>query len=238
MGGRMSSQSDEQLWYQDIDAFIDKINCGVAARDRDMKIVYINDRLLHWLGYERAEILGQESGVLFPAKIRDLLLMEMDEIEGGDLRARMTVCQRKDGTGFPVLVLPQPFRDDAGEVIGGVSVIVDLTAIQMAKQAGYSAEGSVRSSLERIALEIQSIGLVADLPAATRAPLEHPELEGLSPREMEILTQLLSAHRVPQIADSLHISPHTVRNHLKSIFGKVGVSSQAALIRKVRSLSQ
>jgi len=29
-----------------------------------------------------------------------------------------------------------------------------------------------------------------------------------------------------------------VRNHLKSIFEKVGVSSQAALIRKVRSLSE
>jgi PAS domain S-box-containing protein len=238
MGGDMSSQSGEQPWYQDIDAFIDKVNCGVAARDRDMRIVYINDRLLRWLGYERAEILGQESGILFPAKIRDLLLLEKEEIEGGDLRARLTVCLRKDGTGFPVLVLPQPMRDDAGEVIGGVSVVVDLTAIQTAKQAGYAAEGTVRSLLERIALEIQSIGLVADHPAATRAPLEHPELQGLSPREMEVLTQLLSAHRVPQIAEALHISPHTVRNHLKSIFGKVGVTSQAALIRMVRSLSK
>jgi PAS domain S-box-containing protein len=234
----LSGQSGEQPWYQNIGAFIDKVNCGLAARDRDMKIVYINDRLLHWLGYERTEILGQESGILFPAKIHDLLLLEMEEIEGGDLRARLTVCLRKDGTGFPVLVLPQPIRDDAGKVIGGIAVVVDLTAIQMAKQAGYAAEGTVRSLLERIALEIQSIGLVADHPAATRAPLEHPELQGLSPREMEILTQLLSAHRVPQIAEALHISQHTVRNHLKSIFAKVGVSSQAALIRKVRSLSQ
>jgi PAS domain S-box-containing protein len=237
-GDHVSKKSDEKPWYTDIDSFIDLVNCGVAARDRDMRIVYVNDRLLRWLGYERAEILGQESGMLFPANIRDLLLLEKDEIEAGDLRARLTVCQRKDGTGLPVLVLPQPFRDDAGDVIGGVSVIVDLSAIQMAKQAGYSAEGSVRSSLERIALEIQSIGLVADHPAATRAPLEHPELEGLSPREREILTQLLSAHRVPQIAESLHISPHTVRNHLKSIFEKVGVSSQAALIHKVRSLAE
>jgi len=234
----MSSQSGEQHWYEDIESFVNMANCGLAARDRDMKIVYVNDRLLQWLGYERAEVIGRESGIFFPAKIRDLLLMEKDEIESGDLRARLTVCLRKNGTGFPVLLLPQPIRDEAGEVIGGVAVIVDLTAIQLAKQAGYAAEGSVRSLLERIALEIQSIGLVADHPAATRAPLEHPELEGLSPREMEILTQLLSAHRVSQIAETLHISPHTVRNHLKSIFEKVGVSSQAELIRKVRELSQ
>ena len=162
----------------------------------------------------------------------------MGEIESGDLRGRVTVGLRKNGTGFRVVLLPQPIRDEAGEIIGGVAVIVDLTAIQLAKQAGYAAEGTVRSLLERIALEIQSIGLVADHPAATRAPLEHPELQALSPREMEILTQLLSAHRVPQIAEALHISPHTVRNHLKSIFEKVGVSSQAALIHKVRSLSE
>jgi PAS domain S-box-containing protein len=234
----MSSQSGEQPWYQDIGRFIDNVNCGLAARDREMKIVYINDRLLRWLGYERNELLGQESGVLFPAEIRDLLLAEMDEVEAGDLRARLTVCLRKDGTGFPVLVLPQPIHDDAGEVIGGVAVIVDLTAIQTAKQAGYAAEGTVRSLLERIALEIQSISLVADHPAATRAPLEHPELQGLSPREMEILTQLVSAHRVPQIALALHISPHTVRNHLKSMFRKLEVGTQAELIERVRSLSE
>ena len=137
----------------------------------------------------------------------------------------------------PVLLLPQAFNDDDGEVLGGITVVVDLAAIQTAKQAGYAAEGTLRGSLERVALEIQSLGIAADVPASARAPLEHPELAGLSPREREILTHLLSAHRVPQIAEALHISQNTVRNHLKSIFQKIGVSSQAALIRKVRSLS-
>ena len=234
----MSTHPTNSPWYQHLDAFIDKINCGLVARDRDMKIVYVNSRLLSWLGYERDELMGQDAEVLLPENLRELGHMEIAEMEAGDLRARLTVSRRKDGTGLPVIVLPQPVRDEDGEIDGNVSVIIDLSAIQMAKQAGYSAEGSVRASLERIALEIQSIGLVADQPSATRAPLEHPELKGLSPREMEILTQLLSAHRVPQIAQALHISPHTVRNHLKSIFEKVGVSSQAALIHKVRALSE
>ena len=231
------SPRDSKTWYQDIDAILGKINCGLVARDRDRKLVYVNDRLLRWIGYERHELLGEETEILIPTDLRFLISSELAEIEGGDVRARITVFRRKDGTGFPVLLLPQAFNDDDGEVLGGITVVVDLAAIQTAKQAGYAAEGTLRGSLERVVLEIQSLGIAADVPASARAPLEHPELAGLSPREREILTHLLSAHRVPQIAEALHISQNTVRNHLKSIFQKIGVSSQAALIRKVRSLS-
>jgi DNA-binding NarL/FixJ family response regulator len=61
------------------------------------------------------------------------------------------------------------------------------------------------------------------------------ELAGLSDREREIVLALLQGHRVPGIARALHISPHTVRNHLKSVFRKLGVHSQAALVQKLRS---
>jgi DNA-binding CsgD family transcriptional regulator len=55
-------------------------------------------------------------------------------------------------------------------------------------------------------------------------------LTTLSMREKEILRRLCRNQRVPTIARALYISPHTVRNHLKSIFRKVGVSSQIELL--------
>ena len=57
-----------------------------------------------------------------------------------------------------------------------------------------------------------------------------PGLSLLSPRERQILDLLLSNRRVPQIAKTLRISPHTARNHLKSIYQKLGVHSQHELI--------
>lgn len=56
----------------------------------------------------------------------------------------------------------------------------------------------------------------------------------LSVREREVLARLMDNHRVPAIADSLFISQHTVRNHLKAIFRKFGVGDQQALIDFVR----
>jgi len=54
--------------------------------------------------------------------------------------------------------------------------------------------------------------------------------ERLSQREREILRAVSSGQRVASIASLLGISPHTVRNHLKAIFRKVGVHSQVELL--------
>ncbi|MBI3206917.1 MAG: response regulator [Myxococcales bacterium] len=58
-------------------------------------------------------------------------------------------------------------------------------------------------------------------------------LVGLSKREIQILDRFSGGDRAPAIARDLGISPHTVRNHLKAIFGKLGVRSQLELARKL-----
>ena len=53
-----------------------------------------------------------------------------------------------------------------------------------------------------------------------------------------MLTLLASGDRVQGIAARLYISEHTVRNHLKSIYRKVGVSGQAELVERMRELAR
>jgi DNA-binding NarL/FixJ family response regulator len=53
----------------------------------------------------------------------------------------------------------------------------------------------------------------------------------LSERELEVLRAVTLGHTNVQVADMLSISPHTVNNHLRSIFSKLGVSSRSALTR-------
>jgi DNA-binding NarL/FixJ family response regulator len=57
-----------------------------------------------------------------------------------------------------------------------------------------------------------------------------PQHEDLTERESEIMALIGEGLRNAQIADRLRISEKTVRNHLTSIFGKVGVSDRLGLL--------
>ena len=216
---------------------IDHVNCGIVAREPDGLMTYANERLLSWLGYERGQLVGRNVEMLVPPDLRDLIRSEMAASESGDARARMTVLQRKDSTTFPVITLPHRIVNDEGVYEGNIAIIVDLASVQTARPAGYEqSPEDVRSVLGRISLELQSLSLSAELPGEAKIPLNHPDLAELSPREVEVLGKLASGSRVPSIATELHISQHTVRNHLKSIYRKAGVQGQSELIEWVRAL--
>ena len=57
---------------------------------------------------------------------------------------------------------------------------------------------------------------------------------GLTSREREICLEVISGHSTAGIADRLSISPHTVQDHLKAAFAKVGVRSRGELVATLR----
>ena len=56
-------------------------------------------------------------------------------------------------------------------------------------------------------------------------------LRGVSDREAEVVAGVLRGLRNAEIAESLFICEYTVKDHLKHVFGKLGVSSRGGLIR-------
>jgi DNA-binding CsgD family transcriptional regulator len=59
------------------------------------------------------------------------------------------------------------------------------------------------------------------------------EAYSLTPREREVVGALASGDTTSEIAARLFMSQHTVRDHIKSVFDKVGVSSRAELVAKL-----
>jgi DNA-binding NarL/FixJ family response regulator len=106
---------------------------------------------------------------------------------------------------------------------------------------GIAAEMSDRSerlrSIMDLPVEHTDAGRkgTADQNDATDPSLPHTiQLErpaSLAPREWEVARALVRGQRMPDLARTLGISVHTARNHLRSVFRKLGVRSQAELMR-------
>ncbi|MFQ5849808.1 MAG: response regulator [Candidatus Binatia bacterium] len=160
----------------------------------------------------------------------------------------------------PREISPDIFLANTIKNVGGCLVelkrILEMLAIQRAEQqAGRLLCGLRRTTtdekvtdgepdlraikleraLQTIANDLEEAGIVTGADPAKLDPLILEELRNLSPREWEILRLLRANYRVATIAQSLHISPNTVRNHLKSIFQKLGVRSQMELLERLGS---
>ena len=57
---------------------------------------------------------------------------------------------------------------------------------------------------------------------------------GLSTRERDVCREVMAGHSTTDIGHRLFISAHTVQDHLKSIFTKVGVQSRGELVARLR----
>ena len=70
--------------------------------------------------------------------------------------------------------------------------------------------------------------LVGERPAQAQssAPPEGPPPPELTRREFEILRLIASGANTRTMAEQLHVSPTTVRNHVQHILGKLGVHSR------------
>lgn len=85
-----------------------------------------------------------------------------------------------------------------------------------------------------------SFGDDRDLVAVVIEPAKSSEIApiiveayALSPRERDVVRYVAQGLSGPEIAAELFLSPHTIRDYIKSVFEKVGVSSRGELVAKL-----
>jgi DNA-binding NarL/FixJ family response regulator len=128
----------------------------------------------------------------------------------------------------PDAFILKPFTENQLRI--AVEVVVERLSAPPAS-AGSTIPSAAEQTLKKIVDVLAEAGSV--VPPASLPRRSVPEVALLSKREAEILEALLSNRRIPSIARLLHISPHTVRNHLKSIYQKLDVHSQEELLDKL-----
>lgn len=189
-----------------------------------------------WLGTARAPgivVIGRSSGVL---SANEDALYWLRELVGS-----------AGGTDAPAV-------SDVGSLLSApeferqISPIWALTARARAMSNGV-ASGSARLRLRDrrgrwLVLHASTLtsdaGPTADAVAVVIEPATSSEIApiiidaySLTPREREVVGALASGDTTSEIAARLFMSQHTVRDHIKAVFDKVGVSSRAELVAKL-----
>ncbi|WP_405799730.1 response regulator transcription factor [Streptomyces sp. NBC_01506] len=77
------------------------------------------------------------------------------------------------------------------------------------------------------------VALVIEPAAAADRAVLVAEAYGLTPRELEITQLITRGLPTTGIAETLFISPHTVRDHVKAVFAKAEVSSRGELVARL-----
>ena len=86
----------------------------------------------------------------------------------------------------------------------------------------------------RVGVEVSSVplfrgehvvGVFGQVTDLVEQPHEHPDLQ-LTPRQAEVLELLERGRSTAQIAEDLHLSSETVRNHIRHILKAVGAHSR------------
>jgi DNA-binding CsgD family transcriptional regulator len=111
-------------------------------------------------------------------------------------------------------------------------------ALDPATFAAATAEGQ-RMTLEEATLAddrppVITAAVPADVrPQGTPAPpgATQATVDGLTARERDVLRLVAHGLTDAQVADQLAISPHTVHAHLRTIYGKLNVTSRSAATR-------
>jgi LuxR family maltose regulon positive regulatory protein len=79
-----------------------------------------------------------------------------------------------------------------------------------------------------------------DAPKPSAAPhtqtREQEWVEQLSKRELEVLQLIAEGLTNPEIGARLYLSPHTIKAHARSIYGKLGVNNRTQAVYRAQSL--
>lgn len=207
----------------------------LGTLDREWQIDRVSYDVVEMLGYQPEEMVGLPFlGLVHPADAQDFLVAVG---QAGIGRRSVHVSMRiraKTGTWRRVTTVVATFTDDNPPAVAFAFVLP--AGEDGAPDEPPGAGGApLQVQLQRMDRDRQACAIVRRLH---RLPdvAQLPALSQLTSREWEILVLVLEGERVPSIAEDLYLSQSTVRNHLSSVFSKLGVHSQSALIRLLRNL--
>ena len=135
-------------------------------------------------------------------------------------------------------VLDAVSREDLATRVLFVSAFLEGDVVYKAMANGAAGYLSKDADRDMICDAVAAVGrgetrVASEVQAGLAAAIQRREVDErplLSPREREVLKLTADGMSGREIGERLHLSPATVKTHLQSLYGKLGVSDRAAAV--------
>jgi PAS domain S-box-containing protein len=142
----------DHILLQDPELFrelVEVMNDGLGIQDAEGRLVYVNSRLCHILGYSQGELVGKrsadfvapESRAFFEEQVR----LRREGVPGAPYELAWT---HRDGHSVYTRMAPQGLTDALNRFKGSFAVITDITLRKRAEEAVARSEERFRGILE------------------------------------------------------------------------------------------
>lgn len=162
----------------------------------------------------------------------DVLLLSWN-LQDTDILFLLRQLRKRHETRTVLLIAGEASAEDLTGAVslgaaGALNEDVDPDTLVRCIRAVVDGEYWFQRDLTRSLLDsISESESGAELPATE---LRDPRL---TPRETDVIRALARGQTNREIASALGMSEHTVKQHLKSVFGKLGVSSRVELVLRM-----
>jgi LuxR family maltose regulon positive regulatory protein len=229
----------------------------IAALEAQLRLRLGDDA--HGRNWVQTSGLDVEDEIGLPERVAYVTLARMLLHQGDVTKAqyllnrllRMTEDSGSMGISIQVLVLQALAFQSRGQSDQALATL--SRALAIGEPEGYvrtfSGEGAQMEQLLRqagrrgilVSYVTRLLAAMGTTPSELRPPAVHvtqpsPLIEPLSMREIEVLQLLADGLSNKEIAQRLVISIGTVKNHLKSIYGKLEVDSRTRAVARGRTL--
>lgn len=195
------------------------------------RILDVNDAFVKALGYGREEVIGQTAQDLAlwaDADVRSRFEKQFSET--GSVRDFEAKFLGKGGSEIDGLIAADLVTINEQQCILGA--VQDITERKRSEGELIAAiEGAMADSswFSRGVME-----KLAALRQRTGSPASSVRIEDLTARERQIINLICRGARDKEIGVELGLSPHTVRNHVASLFRKIGVNRRSSVVTWAR----